>query len=182
MEIKQYFIYHIFNKKIGCAQNLERRMREQNIVNEQYEILEIHTDIMLASQRELELQKQYNYPVDKIPYYVFYNNIVNSRDKIDWVSAKAKVNWSDTFKTKRTPIIDYKTIFEKRDEKLIQSKRVPKIEKPVAQYDLNDNFIQQFKSAKEAGISLGKIKSDDIGAVCRGNQKTAFGYKWKFVN
>jgi hypothetical protein len=183
MENKFYYIYEIWGKKIGCAENLERRMREQNVFDGRYDILEVHTDIMLASKRELELQKKYGYPVDKIPYYVMCNNVKTSRDKIDWVAAKAKVeNWGELFRTKRTPKIDYKAVFEKRDNKDIQSKRIPKIEKPVAQYNLNGVFIQQFKSAKDAGFSLGKLKTDDIGAVCRGKQKTAFGYIWKFTN
>jgi hypothetical protein len=29
---------------------------------------------------------------------------------------------------------------------------------------------------------MGKPKSDGVGAVCRGNQKTAYGYKWEYKN
>ena len=59
--------------------------------------------------------------------------------------------------------------------------------KPVIQYDLNDNFIQIFPSVKSAAISLNKITSSSRGAsshitdVCKGKRKTAYGYKWKFV-
>lgn len=52
--------------------------------------------------------------------------------------------------------------------------------KPVLQYDLNGNFIKEFVSQQEAQYIMGKPKSDGIGAVCRGKQKTAYGYKWKF--
>ena len=31
-----------------------------------------------------------------------------------------------------------------------------------------------------AQISFNKPKSDGVGAVCRGEQKTAYGYIWKF--
>ena len=54
--------------------------------------------------------------------------------------------------------------------------------KPVLQYDLEENFIKKFASQKEAQYIMGKPKSDGIGAVCRGDQKTAYGYKWKFKN
>lgn len=52
--------------------------------------------------------------------------------------------------------------------------------KPVLQYDLNGNFIREFASQKEAQYFMDKPKSDGVGAVCRGNQSTAYGYIWKF--
>ena len=58
--------------------------------------------------------------------------------------------------------------------------------KIINQYDLKDNFIQSFSSAMEAARALGKITSTSNGAsshitdVCRGKQKSAYGYKWKF--
>ena len=61
--------------------------------------------------------------------------------------------------------------------------------KVINQYDLNDNFIRSFASAREAAAeSLGKITktsngaSSNITAVCRGKRKTAYGYKWKFAS
>lgn len=60
--------------------------------------------------------------------------------------------------------------------------------KVINQYDLNDNFIRSFASAREAAESLGKITktsngaSSHITAVCRGKRKTAYGYKWKFAS
>ena len=51
-----YYIYHIPGKKIGCTKNPNNRTRQQGAKN--YEILETHTDIHIASQREIELQKQ----------------------------------------------------------------------------------------------------------------------------
>jgi hypothetical protein len=62
-----FTLYHIEGVKIGCSKNLKRRINEQGFNN--FEILEEHTDIYLASAREIELQKQYGYKVDKIPYY-----------------------------------------------------------------------------------------------------------------
>lgn len=59
--------------------------------------------------------------------------------------------------------------------------------KIVNQYDLKDNFIQSFPSAIDAARFLGKITSTSKGAsshitdVCRGKQKSAYGYKWKFA-
>ena len=52
--------------------------------------------------------------------------------------------------------------------------------KAVLQYDLEGNLVKEFVSQKEAQYIMGKPKSDGVGAVCRGEQKTAYGYKWKF--
>jgi hypothetical protein len=54
------------------------------------------------------------------------------------------------------------------------------IEKPVTQYDLNGNEIQQFKSQTYASKQTG-IRADAIGACCLGKQKTSGGYIWKFT-
>ena len=65
--MKNYYIYHIPGIKIGCTVNVPHRMREQGFT--ECEHLETHTDIYEASNREIELQKEYGLPVDKIPYW-----------------------------------------------------------------------------------------------------------------
>lgn len=61
-----------------------------------------------------------------------------------------------------------------------------KLGKVINQYNLNDEFIQCFPSAKAAAESLNKVTSTSKGAtshitdVCRGKRKTAYGFKWKF--
>jgi hypothetical protein len=51
---------------------------------------------------------------------------------------------------------------------------------PVLQYNLEGNFIKEFASQTEAQYIMRKPNSDGVGACCRGNQKTAYGYKWKY--
>ena len=66
-----FYIYHIPDKKkIGCTDNIERRSKrhKSNLL-----ILETHFDINIASIRERELQKQYGYNMDKIPYSLTYS-------------------------------------------------------------------------------------------------------------
>ena len=58
-----YHIYHIKGVKIGCSTDPKRRARQQNAT--EYEILESHCDIDVASKREKELQEQYGYRVDR---------------------------------------------------------------------------------------------------------------------
>lgn len=52
--------------------------------------------------------------------------------------------------------------------------------KPVIQYDLNMNQINEFPSSRKAEMYFSKSKSDNVGACCRGKQMTAYGYIWKF--
>ena len=74
-----YYIYHIPGVKIGCTIELDRRIKKQGF--EEHEILEIHTDIYEASDRELELQREYGYLVDTVPYYVSVEHIKKGRLK-----------------------------------------------------------------------------------------------------
>jgi len=65
-----YYIYHIPGIKIGCSTEPKRRVEKQGYT--EFEILESHFDIHIASDREIELQKQYGYKVDFTPYYQSY--------------------------------------------------------------------------------------------------------------
>jgi hypothetical protein len=53
--------------------------------------------------------------------------------------------------------------------------------KPILQFDLEGNFIKEWSSQSEASdyISNGK-NSRGISACCKKNQKSSYGYIWKF--
>jgi hypothetical protein len=71
-EMKEtYYIYHIKGVKIGVSNNPNRRVKNQGY--DSFEILETHKDVIKVSEREIELQKQYGYKVDTIPYHIFVN-------------------------------------------------------------------------------------------------------------
>jgi len=63
---KEYTIYHIPGIKIGCSDRVKKRVLEQGY--SEYDILETHTNIHIASDRELVLQKEYGYRVDLVRY------------------------------------------------------------------------------------------------------------------
>jgi hypothetical protein len=52
---------------------------------------------------------------------------------------------------------------------------------PILQYDLDGTFMREFGSQLEASYFL-QVKGDGVGACCRGKQKSAYGYVWKFKN
>lgn len=51
----------------------------------------------------------------------------------------------------------------------------------VNQYDLDGNFIKEWNSMKEIERTL-KIHHSSISACCKGKQKQACGYKWRYAN
>ena len=52
--------------------------------------------------------------------------------------------------------------------------------KRVGQYDLNNNFIKDFPSARIAAKELG-LDSSTISKVCRGKNKTHGGFIFKYL-
>jgi hypothetical protein len=51
--------------------------------------------------------------------------------------------------------------------------------KPILQYDLQLNLINEYQSAQEAGRYLGK-SGNQIADCAANRQKTAYGYIWKY--
>ena len=61
-----YHIYHIPGRKIGVTQNLDARVHiQQGYLPGEYEILESSNDINYISDKELTLQKEYGYRIDR---------------------------------------------------------------------------------------------------------------------
>ena len=72
---KEYYIYHIPGKKIGCTADLyERVTNQQGYETGEYEILYRTPDIKAASKMERILQKEYGYRVDLKSYEELSNN------------------------------------------------------------------------------------------------------------
>ncbi len=75
MTDKEYYIYHIPGKKIGCTSDLyERVTNQQGYETGEYEILYKTPNIDHASRMERILQKDYGYRVDLKPYNELSNN------------------------------------------------------------------------------------------------------------
>tara|TARA_R110000782_G_C14765333_1_gene408579 strand:- start:42 stop:752 length:711 start_codon:yes stop_codon:yes gene_type:complete len=53
------------------------------------------------------------------------------------------------------------------------------LSKPIFQYDKENNFIREWKSASEAARSLHKTSSA-ISECCSGKRKSIYGFIWKF--
>ena len=86
-----FTLYHIPGVKIGCTKNLKRRMREQGFT--EYEILETHTDIDIASKREIELQEKYGL-IEKFSKIEYKQSVINA-SKSDGGWKKGRIPWND---------------------------------------------------------------------------------------
>lgn len=55
----------------------------------------------------------------------------------------------------------------------------------INKYDKNNNFLKQYNSLKEACLDIGKDYNDtvtgNIRRCCKGERKTAYNFKWKYV-
>ena len=76
---KEYILYHIPGKKIGCTTDLYNRVTDQQGYEPgEYEVIESSNDIDYISNREIQLQKEYGYRVDCVPYNKLNNNNFNN--------------------------------------------------------------------------------------------------------
>lgn len=58
--------------------------------------------------------------------------------------------------------------------------RNKKLNKPITQLDLNSKFVKEWDSAKQIQLLNKGMWSTDITRCCKGHQKTAYGYIWKY--
>jgi len=180
-KIKQYsmyYIYHIPGVKIGCTNNLQRRIREQGFSN--YELLEQHSDKFIASNREKELQKIYGYRLDNITY----NESVKRITKAQQISLETKNEW--------LPKVDWKAREEKIDQKVkwdkvrasdgwknIDRKACNaswKLKKILLQYDLDGNFIKEWN----CGVRNMPEEYKNAGGCAKSNKGTLYGFQWRY--
>ena len=208
MQNRIYYIYHIPGVKIGCTDDLPRRMKAQKAIK--YEILETHTDEYIASDREQELQKQYGYPVDKIPYYKIIKMPTKegrSKGGKKQIENLKKYNSDKKHQSiagrnggkKRAATITFEELSyagkiggAKNKDRIgkwaVESGHLSKIQKisaerrkkSILQFDLEGNFIKEWKSIIDASTELG-LHATSISVVCRnGRQKTCGGYTFKY--
>jgi len=159
MDSKTYYIYHIPGVKIGCTDNIKHRMYSYP-KNTEYEILESHDDIYVASDREILLQRRYGYPVDKTPYWQTLKiHTHESRSKGGKVIGKKNVESGHLAKCREL------------------SKKVRCL--VILQYDLNGNIIKEWESGAQASMVL-KLDATNITKVLKGKHKTCGGYTFKY--
>lgn len=157
-----YYIYHIPRVKIGCTQNPNNRIKQQT--KGDYEILETHTDIDVASEREIELQKQYGYKVDTSNY----SQAIKGYSKENVIKA-GKASATKSWK-------------ENRDRELQKCAKAGKANaekngKPVIMCDMNGNPLKYFNNRADAANFVNGYKPPLLQSINKSNRSYK-GYKW----
>lgn len=101
---------------------------------------------------------------ERISKVNFEERSKKTKENTDWDS------WKKSIENRKT---DYSKFIKKIHEKN---------KKPVIQFDLDGNFIQEFDCAANAAKSLGFNNGGNITNCCKGRCKSSMGYKWKYKN
>ena len=160
--MKKYYIYHIPGVKIGCSNQPEYRVNKQGYTY--FEILEKHSDIYKASEREIELQKEYGYDIDTVPYYISKNN-------------RKKFTKEESDRGRETMIKNgfFKEWYKKGVANRIRS--VAKCDK------ITGEIIEVYNSVSDAARSINREGNTTTICSCCNNKKNSYmGYKWKYMD
>ena len=166
-----YSIYHIEGKKIGWSDDVEFRVKSQGY--NQYSILEEHIDIYVASDREIELQKQYGYKVDRRPYW----QTVGLCSKAGKIGGKigGKIN-----KENKTGLFGMTDTAKHKANVKGGKITAAKLSIPVLAFEYSTNkFIGEFNSQLAAAKYL-DLFSTHIVRVLKGKQRHTGGYTFKY--
>lgn len=122
--------------------------------------------------------KQKNYLVHRLVWMAFHgvipegmqinhiNEVVwdNRLENLELVTCKENNNWGTANERRRNTLTNY-----------------AKFSKPVLQYDLNGNLIKEWCSVSEIERQLG-YPEGDISRCCRERRKSAYKFKWRYIN
>ena len=156
--------------------------------NHKFEVIE-ECPIDQLNEREIFHKQQVLKELgwDKVLFHEVYDlgggpKSEETRRKISEGNKGKKKPQSEEHKQKHKQTIKEKGVWWRYK---LGGKGVPrtKLQKSTIQYSLNGEFIKRWSSASEAEIFYSKNKDkDNIAACCRGKQKTAYGFIWRFAN
>lgn len=171
-----YYIYHIPGVKIGCTKNLKSRIKSQGFT--EYEILEEHYDINLASDRERELQRKYGYDVDT--QSKIYSSLFSEMGKKGGGKhSKKQLEWRKNLHivTKEYKIKYCSEVLSKIGKENFKNQAI-KLRKKVIAININTNESKIYESITAASNELGAQRAY-IRKVLKGEWKQIKGYKFE---
>lgn len=85
------------------------------------------------------------------------NGLNNTVENLEWCDRKYNMN--------------YGTRKQRHDDQ---------IKKAVLQFDIEGNFIKEWKGASDAEAFYNRREMNNITKCCNGRTKTAYGFKWRY--
>jgi len=187
-----YYIYHIPGVKIGCTKNLKSRIRVQGFT--EYEVLEEHYDINIASDRERQLQRKYGYQVDN-GTNIYSDKFSGMGKKGGGKNTKKQMEWRKKWGTnKAIEMVNSGEWAElqkkawanagKSDAAKGRWEKTRLIgtqasKKPILVFDKNNNFIKEYESITQTSIELGMGLSTVANAVKGRVPSRKYNFKYK---
>jgi len=113
-----------------------------------------------------------------------YIDEVNSLDSKDWKPLECF--WIEYFRQLGFNIQNKNNggngmdFASKETKDKISNNKLGKGIKSIFQYDLEGNFIKEWKSIRSASFKINNSKGSDITGCCKGKLKTAYGYIWRY--
>lgn len=99
----------------------------------------------------------------------------NHIENLEWCTHKYNCNYG-THNEKLSKALKGKKPTQEQIDKMSKAHSIP-----IIQLTLNDEFVKQWDSARQAGREL-NIHSTDITKCCKGKRKTYKGFKWRYVD
>lgn len=111
-----------------------------------------------------------------------YLPINNCSSNLEWCDYKYNVNYGESLvnmvKTNKERN-NYEKTAKTNKENGLYERFSKERSKPIKQYNLNGDFIKEWSSIWVAGNETGYAMSA-IRRCCKGKQKTAYGYLWRY--
>jgi hypothetical protein len=202
--MKKYYVYHIPNfiqkdgsiGKIGTSVNPKTRVRKQKYTD--YEILFVTENKDEAAAKEIQLQKEYGYRVDTIPYNVIVK-IATKESRIKGGKIGGKAAGKIAVESGQIQRLGRKNVESGHLAKVqsLGGKAAGKIavesgnwnviakmgsdfrKRSILQFTKDNQFIKEWSSAAEVDKEL-KINKSNIAKCCKGKYKSTSGYIWKY--
>lgn len=191
-----YYIYHISGVKIGCTKNLKSRIRVQGFT--EYEILEEHSDINIASDRERQLQRKYGYQIDS-GTNVYSNTFSNMGKKGGGKNTEKQMDWRKKWGTDKANEMVKSGKWEELQNKGRKVSTKKRIEsgrwdeyrikgtlaaslvnrKEIEVYDKTNNLIKKYNSITQAAIDLCIGNSTICNVLAGRYNHSKYNFKYK---
>ena len=131
-------------------------------------------------------KKEYFDNKHAVDEYDLEGKYIKTYESLKEAAQEKQIPWQAISQCIRKEIEYYKDrVYVYSGEPFSKPKKIIKTHgRKIAQYDLDGNFIQEFQSANQAARAIGKNSNAgrNIRSACSGSRKSAYGYRWEYLD